>query len=387
MTIPLDPGDKKMLLLAVCLLAVLTVVALLFPNAREESSPGFPSSYSPAKGGAKAAFTLLGELGYQVEHWTEPPGNLPPPSQDTVVIIASPTVPASSEEERQLRAYIEQGGRMLITGMVSADMIGEKGVDPTPASGDEWPIFAAEQPAPLTLHAPEITMQSYVRWAHPRPGQQRYYGDREGATVVRLYIGKGEVIWWAGDSPLTNSGITRASNLALFLNSVGPPGQARVLWDEYFHGVRWGLWHYLAHSPLPWALLQLLVLAAFVIFTFSRRSGAMRPIVRESRLSPLEFVTTLGALYERRGEAAGALDIAYSHFRFMLTRRLGMPSTVPTADLIRSVQERPGWTAPGFAETMEQIDSALKLQKVTEAKALAWIGELYNFAARLGLGS
>jgi hypothetical protein len=136
---------------------------------------------------------------------------------------------------------------------------------------------------------------------------------------------------------------------------------------------------------VPWALLQLLLLAAFIVFTYARRSGAIRPITRESRLSPLEYVATLGALYERRGEATGALEIAFSHFRFLLTRRLGIPSTVTTADLIRSVQEKPGWTIPGFAETMAQIELALKLRGATEPKALAWIGELYDFAARLGL--
>lgn len=385
MTVPLDAGDKKMLLLSVCLLAVLTVVALLVPNGRQESSPGFPSSYSPAKDGAKAAYTLLGEMGYRVERWTQPPGELPLPSRDTLVIIASPSVPVSPEEEWQLRAYVERGGRLLITGMAGADMVGAKGVDPTPDDADKWLTFVAEQPGLLTLQAPEITMQSHVRWVHPLAGQHRYYGDRKGATVTRFQIGRGEVIWWAGDSPLTNFGITRASNLALFLNSIGPAGHTRVLWDEYFHGVRRGLWHYLARSPLPWALLQLFVLAAFVILTYARRSGAIRPISRESRLSPLEFVTTLGALYERRGEAAGALDIAYSHFRFLLTRRLGIPSTVATTDVVRIVQERPEGTVPGFAETMRQIDSALKLRKVTEAKALAWIGELYDFAARFGL--
>jgi hypothetical protein len=99
----------------------------------------------------------------------------------------------------------------------------------------------------------------------------------------------------------------------------------------------------------------------------------------------LEFVATLGALYQRRGEAAGALEIAFSHFRFLLVRRLGIPSTVTTADLIRSVQERPGWALPNFAKTIEQIELALNIQGVTEVKALAWIGELYDFAARLGL--
>ncbi len=385
MTLPLDPGDRKFLLLSACLLVLLTVVALLVQNGSEDSSRGFPSSYSTAKDGAKAAYALLEETGYRVERWTQPPGDLPPFSRNTLLIIAGPSIPASTAEESQLRLFVSGGGRLLLTGTMSATLIGAQGVEPTAAIPDEWLTFPAERPAPLTRHAPEIAMESSVRWVHQPSGLQRYYGNSDGAAVAKFPIGKGEVIWWAGDSPLTNFGITRASNLALFLNSVGPPGLTRVLWDEYYHGVRLGLWHYLAPSPVPWALLQLLLLSAFIVFTYARRSGAIRPITRESRLSPLEYVATLGALYERRGEAAGALEIAFSHFRFLLTRRLGIPSTVTTADLIRSAQEKPGWTIPGFAETMTQIESALELRGATAPKALAWIGDLYDFAARLGL--
>lgn len=385
MTVPLDRADKQIILIAAGVLVALSVVALLVPNARQQSLTGFPSSYSTARDGAKAAYTLLEETGYKVERWTQSPADLLPLRGNTVLIIAGPTIPATTEEVRALKQFVSEGGRVLVTGMLSAAMVGANGVGPTAADPDEWHTFAAEQPAPLTLHAPDISMQSSIRWIHPLPGEQRYYGDGEGAAVVKFQFGDGTVVWWAGDSPLTNSGITRDANLALFLNSVGPPGRTRVLWDEYFHGVRLGLWHYLGHTPLPWALVQILALAVFIIFTYSRRSGVLRPMTRESRLSPLEFVSTLGGLYERRGEAAGALEIAYSHFRFLVTRRLGIPSTVPTADLIQRVQARPGWSVPGLAETMEQIDSALKLQKVTETKALAWIGELYGFAARLGL--
>jgi hypothetical protein len=383
MTLPLDAGDRKFLLVSVCLLAVLTVLALLAPRGGENSSVSFPSTYSTTNGGAKAAYTLLEEMGYRVERWVKPPGDLPAASGGTLLIIAGPSLLATDEEQTQLKQFVAQGGRVLLSGPLGATMIGARGVDPTPGSQDEWRTFAAEQPAPLTRRAPEITMQSSVRWVHQSTGQQRYYGDSDGATVTKVLVGKGEVIWWAGDSPLTNFGITKASNLALFLNSVGPPGRTRVLWDEYFHGVRLGLWDYVERGPLPWAALQFALLAAFVVVTYARRSGATRPMRRESRLSPLEFVVTLGALYEQRHEADGALEIAFSRFRFLLTRRLGILSPASTTDLIRSVEERPGWGILGFRETAEQIDSALKLHDVSEQRALAWIGELHNFTARV----
>ena len=228
-------------------------------------------------------------------------------------------------------------------------------------------------------------MEAAARWAHLGREQLRFYGSEQGATVTKMRVGEGEIIWWGADSPLTNYGITKASNLALFLNCAGSPAATRVLWDEYFHGVRPGLWHYLSHTPLPWALLQLLTLAAFVVITYARRSGAVRPLRRKSRLSPLEFIETVGALYQLKGAAAGALEIAYSRFRFLLARRLGIPSTTPTAVLVRSVREKPGWTIPGFAETLEQIEAAVNAQKVTEPRAMTWVGELYDFTRLLGL--
>ena len=228
-------------------------------------------------------------------------------------------------------------------------------------------------------------MEGPAHWTHLGAGEVRYYGSEQGATVTELRDGSGDIIWWGSDSPLTNLGITRASNLALFLNSVGAAPGTRVLWDEYFHGVRPGLWHYLSRTPLLWGLLQLLVLAVFVLITYARRSGALRPLPRLPRLSPLEFIETVGALYQRKGAAAGALEIAYTRFHFLLVRRLGIPSTAPAAELVLRMRERPGWMDSGFAETLEQIESAVKRQQVEEPQALTWVSELYDATHRLGL--
>jgi len=385
MTTPLDSTDKKIVLASIFFLVLLTMLALLYAPGRQGSSRGFPSSYSAGADGAKAAYVLLGEMGYRVERWTNPPEDLPKLSKNTLLIIAGPLIPSSNEEDEHLKQFVGGGGRLLITGMAGAAMIEAKGVAPAFAPRDEWQTFAAEVPSPLTLHAPEISMEAPARWIHLGAGQLRYYGSEQGATVTKMQMGEGEIIWWGADSPLTNYGITRASNLALFLNCMGSPATTRVLWDEYFHGVRPGLWHYVSHTPLPWALLQLLTLAAFVVITYARRSGAVRPLRRKSRLSPLEFIETVGALYQRKGAAAGALEIAYSRFRFLLARRLGILPTAPTSELIRSVGERPGWTIPGFAATLQQIEAAVKAQEISEPKALAWVGELYDFTHRLGL--
>lgn len=385
MSAPLDSTDKKIVLVCALLLALLTILAVLFSPQNRNPSRGYPSSYSSGPDGAKAAYTLLAEMGYRVERWESPPDDLPKPPVNTLLIIAGPIVPSSSDERRPLKQFVEGGGHLLITGMNGASLIEAKDVEQAPTEQIEWQTFAAETPSPLTRHAPEISMESPAHWGNLGPGRQRFYGSQEGAAVAKLRVGEGVIIWWGADSPLTNLGLTKASNLALFLNCVGSPVQTRVLWDEYFHGVRPGLWQYLSHTPLPWAVLQLLALAAFVVITFARRSGAMRPLPHRTRLSPLEFIETVGTLYQRKGAAAGALEIAYSRFRFLLARRMGIPATAPAAELIRSVQERPAQTIPGFAEALEQIDSAVKLQQVEELQGLAWVCQLYDFTCKLRL--
>ena len=43
-----------------------------------------------------------------------------------------------------------------------------------------------------------------------------------------------------------------------------------------------------------------------------------------SRLSPLEFVQTLGKLYRRANAVHSALEIPYARFRMLATRQLGI---------------------------------------------------------------
>src|SRR5204862_288231 len=50
-------------------------------------------------------------------------------------------------------------------------------------------------------------------------------------------VGKGEVIWWASSTPITNAGITQPGNLEFFLACLADPARP-ILRDEYFHGHR-----------------------------------------------------------------------------------------------------------------------------------------------------
>ena len=76
-----------------------------------------------------------------------------------------------------------------------------------------------------------------------------------------------------------------------------------------------------------------------IFFTYSRRSGPVRPLVPQPRLSPLEFVDSLGGLYQRAHAASAAVGVAYQRFRYLLIKRVGLGSNASTKELNQALQQ------------------------------------------------
>jgi hypothetical protein len=387
MRIPLEGGDRTFLIVAGALLLAVTLVAAIFmPRDEALQSVGYPSSYSTASDGGKAAYLLLDELGYDAERWTDPPNQLPDPAAGVVLLIADPSKGATFEEKRQIEQFVRRGGRILVTGAGGASLLPASGATGLGKPSLGWADFPARTPGPFSRRAPSVSMKAVIRWGRQFPDHVAYYGDDQGGVVVRFGLGEGEILWWADSSPLTNHGLTRASNLALFLNSLGPPEETRVLWDEYFHGMRAGFWDYLGRTPVPWALAQAGLLFLVVLLTYGRRCGPLAAPQVESRLSPLEFVETVGDLYERKGAAAGALEVAFSRFRFLLGRRHGLPASATVEAVERALGERGGRLEPELSQTLRDCERAVKEGRVTAPQAMAMVRSLHDHTRRLRLG-
>src|SRR5665213_2997073 len=80
-------------------------------------STGYPSTYSSDWDGAKAAFTLLQNSGYQAERWNMPPQELPSGSAHVTLILAEPTESSSGSDRDAIMQFASAGGRLLVTGV------------------------------------------------------------------------------------------------------------------------------------------------------------------------------------------------------------------------------------------------------------------------------
>jgi hypothetical protein len=299
---------------------------------------------------------------------------------DTILIVADPTESPNARERDALLAYVQDGGRVLLTGpLVEQFFAGAHLFSELPA--EEMATFPAIVPGVFTRGAPAVEFQPRALWGGVEGTQIPLYGDPEHPAAVAWRIEDGYVLWWAGASPLTNSRISEAHNLDLFLNALGTEinGVARpesIYWDEYFHGQRMSLWVYAERTPVIWGLVQTTLIGIAILFTLGRRSGPVVPAAAASRLWPLEFVDTLGELYERARATPAAVDVVYRNLRTSLTRQLQLPVAISDGALAQAVENRLGWREAGLAETLERADAARQDRKLTPAAALALVQKL-----------
>lgn len=332
-------ADRKIIWIAGAVLLILTIVSVLTAPAPEQESSPFPSSYQSTPSGARAAYLLLEALGTNIQRWEEPPLHLGGAASQVTLVIADPIMMPSRAERRALRRFVEAGGRVVFCGSKLAD------------------FFPGVKMKPIQAGA-----------------SRRKVGVQAAGT--------GEIIWWATAAPLTNLELQKDGNLALFLNSIDLQNHHVVYWDEYFHGERGSLWDYLTRVPaIRWSALPLGALVAGAIFTFTRRRGPVIPPARVLRLSPLEFVDSLGNLYRKAKAAPLAVETTARELRLQLVMRLALPADISDAALAREAAARLGWNEPETLEVLTRAREAAAGASLSARSAL----ELVQATQRLNM--
>ena len=127
------------------------------------------------------------------------------------------------------------------------------------------------------------------------------------------------------------------------------------------------------------------MLALAALFTFSRRSGPIRPCRRNRGWRRLEFVETLGGLYQQAHAASVAVDVYYQRFQYWITRRLGIGNKATPEELDRAVRERWGLQDEEFLGTLQEAAAARYQPDLPQQQALKIVQSLYSYAVKLKL--
>jgi hypothetical protein len=374
---PVTAGEQRgFIAFGIGLLLVMTLVAWLNSN-QSDLGEGSPSSYSVQRRGAKAAYLLLQKSGYAVERWKQPPGRLPADPSGVMLVLAGPEFYPRGGERSGIERFLLGGGSVLIAGVHPSSFVPQSS-----AEDDEPRVGFAEckpvAPTSLTRGGP-ISQDGDLVWDSAHDAAVVHYvadskDDKDDPVVVSYALGRGRVIWWASALPLTNAGIRDRGNLDLLLNSIGD--SRRILWDEYYHEAHEMASTHPSNPARMWALAQVGFLGLLVVLTFSRRSGPVVPLVRESRLSPLEFVETLGSVFHRAHGTQVAVEIAFSRFQQIAARRLGIRGTASANDILVAMAQRGLKVPPDVAALVGRSDEAAADTELSEKRALEHVQAL-----------
>lgn len=379
MPLNLSHTDRRLLAIVTAIFIAVSAIALMLAPSSDERAK-IATTYSAGPEGTKAAYLLLQESGYRSERWELPPDELKA-ADNALVLLLDPDVPPTQEEQQAVRRFVSSGGTLVLSGTMGAYFV--EADAPAPSVDDEAAEYGALSPSAEERAAPTIRLQPAATWNRDGGGIA-LYGDEKHAVVMQFPSGKGQIVWLASSSLLSNAGLSDAHNLDFLLALAGSRDRP-VLWDEYFHGHRRTPATAGASPQVRWLFLQLAVLAAAVLATYSRRSGPMRAPVVESRLSPLEFTQALGELYAHARAANVALDINYGRFRHWLTRRLGMRANASPVELARAAGHRWPISEAEFLATLQACESARFYPDLTRKEALELVKRLFEYAKQFKL--
>ncbi len=122
-------SESRILLGVTLAVLVVVVVGALFAPAREDTDPT-PSTYNSGAHGAKAAWLVLGQLGYRTARWDSPAHDLSKVDAAHTTLILADAYNFDLAEKPALADFLKRGGHVLATGPASAAMLPESHLAP-----------------------------------------------------------------------------------------------------------------------------------------------------------------------------------------------------------------------------------------------------------------
>jgi hypothetical protein len=378
----LDPKDRKLLTICLGVVVGLAIATAFFSRNQNSDDNPVPSSYLTGRHGARAAYELLQQSGYDVQRWEQSLSDLAQQTNSqTVVILAEPMI-TSPSDAKAVAEIIDRGGRVLLTGFMGGRLAPESDVQPSLQFQSACKL--TPQGLDLLASSGEVWMVPESGWGTNWPAARVQYTCINAPAVVEYNHGKGYVIWWASSTPLENGSIARANDLNFFLNAIGPRDGHRFFWDESLHGDVQSQWFYASGPALNMLIGGLSVIALLVVFSFSRRHGPVHDLPEPVRATPVEFLEALGSLYAEAGASATAVELALERFRRRMGDLCGLKgSKLSATEVAATLRRRFPRTSPDLEKDLADCETALSDPKLHPKRALQLVQALSRHTENL----
>lgn len=352
-------------ILVVMVILSALVSSMLLPTERQGSLFTQPSTFHNDESGAKAMWLAIDRLGYDHAQLRRTMTDTTLAPLDALFVLA-PLVPFEEDEARTLRKWVENGGVLVYVpsvfdslGWLETKQVGDRKMDDKSPRRIARTGEALSSDDPLLRGIEQLSTQPAIRFDAANPVKSNalhgatattIWRDEDGAVLVRIKLGRGQILALGDSYPLSNLGLKDPGNAALlaaFLEATaGPQGNGTIGFDEYHHGYLQrdmspvAMWKLLIHGGRGWGATQLIFAVALALFLAAVRFGAARDLFVRRRRQQGEFIEAAGAMLAKAGGVQLAWETMCRQYRSALARAVGLPATTPVHDLVEVAQQR-----------------------------------------------
>lgn len=356
--------------LAAVAIAIAAVAYMLQPR---QDSPEH-SSNSDAANGSSAALLYAEAMGHPSSQMT---GSFNLPEQGSMMFVFTPTSPYTADEAQQMRYWVSVGGVL-----VYASEQGDPELDRVLGVsrfgiGVQGGVYKA---TPVVAGVDSVAGSSAgVVPFDASAGQVTFLRTPENFSAGYIEkFGLGYAVVFADPLVICNGYLEKPNNGRLLADMLGmlAPG-ARVVFDEYHHGLTVGDISPQAWLLTPWgaALLWLLVAMFFGFMLRGRRFGPLvgRPV--EVARSDAEWSVAVGQLLRRSSARAVTLGLLANATERAVATHTGL-SLQPRERFWNALWVR----APEVAQELAHVESSLHGASASEHDLLQAARRLHAIA-------
>lgn len=215
-----------------------------------------------------------------------------------------------------------------------------------------------------------------------------HLANNEKTLLADFPFGSGKIVFLTDPYIVSNSGISLVDNAQLAINIVAS-SEGIVAFDEFHQGFGAGqnrFLDYFSGTPAIAIFLQIAALAAFVLFTQSRRFARPLPDVEPNRLSKLEYVSAMAELQQSAKAYDLAIENIYTDFRRRVSRLFGADNfTASRKDLAKLISERGDFNQTEIENLMFKCEDIIRGEPTSKGEVVKLISRLREIEEKLGL--
>jgi Domain of unknown function (DUF4350) len=252
---------------------------------------------------------------------------------------------------------------------------------------DAAPVESATPPPPPPSPSPVAVLPATTRGPLLSPAPVVHLSDQRGALLADYPHGAGRIIILSDPFIVANTGLARADNLQLALNTVASGG-GLIAFDEYHQGhtvIRNEMLAYFEGTPVPAALGQATLIVLLVLWTRGRRFARPLPLAFVDRRSSLEFVASMAELQQRARAFDLAIENIYTRTRRVLARYAGVEHNSTRAEIAARVAARSSIDREQLETLMRDCEETINGAPTNARRSLELVTRLREVERRLGL--